>query len=66
MTKQHFIALATEISRIADPDARRAAALAVANVARGFNDKFDKVRFMTACGARLSRVDSPAIVAVEA
>ncbi len=50
MSKKHFIALAAEIARIVDPAARRAAAEAVAAVARRENDRYDAGRFYAACG----------------
>jgi hypothetical protein len=61
MTKQHFIAFARRIN--ADlafakghPDgekltfAAREAAIVVADIAQQFNPRFDRERFMTACG----------------
>ena len=50
MTKQHFIALAAEISKIENETARAAACLAVENVAEKFNPRFDWQKFRTACG----------------
>ena len=50
MTKQHFVALAKEISLITDRAARLAAYKAVAEVAARFNPAFDARRFFAACG----------------
>lgn len=50
MTKQHFIALAKEISGIEDYVARRTAALVIIRVCKQFNPRFDTERFLTACG----------------
>jgi len=51
MTKKHFIALAREISKITDAEARKAAAQAVINVARECHDNFKEDLFRKACGA---------------
>ena len=50
MPKQHFVALAAEISLIANPAARYDAAFAVATAASIFNPRFDRARFYKACG----------------
>ncbi|MEN6367737.1 MAG: hypothetical protein ABFC88_13075 [Thermoguttaceae bacterium] len=50
MSKKHFIALAAEISAIVNPKARRAAALAVCSACARFNGRFDRGRFLRACG----------------
>lgn len=50
MTKQHFIALAAEISAISDMGARTEAASAVAKAAKRFNPRFDWMKFLAACG----------------
>lgn len=49
MTKQHFIALADEISFISDMKHRMEAAFAVANVAKRFNSRFNAAKFYAAC-----------------
>ena len=49
MTKQHFIALAEQIKGIENPEARMAAADAVARAARQFNSRFDWMKFYAAC-----------------
>jgi hypothetical protein len=50
MSKKHFNALAQSIACIADAKARKEAALAVASVCAGFNGRFDRGRFLRACG----------------
>ena len=50
MSKKHFTALAARIAEISKPDARRAAALAVASACAEFNGLFDRARFLRACG----------------
>lgn len=50
MSKKHFEALAARIAKIVNPDARREAANAVADVASAMSPKFDRVRFMAAAG----------------
>jgi hypothetical protein len=49
MTKKHFIALALEISKIENKEARLAAAIAVTKAAWLFNDRFDQSKFLDAC-----------------
>jgi hypothetical protein len=49
MTKKHFKALAEEIYRIPDDNARRMAAEAVAYACRQFNPAFDRSKFFIAC-----------------
>jgi hypothetical protein len=55
MTRRHFDALASEISKIGDPRARRVAAEAVARAVRQFNQAFDHDRFFSACDAQSRR-----------
>ena len=50
MSKKHFKELAREISTIKGKSARKQAAVAVANVCHLFNDDFDTLRFLKACG----------------
>lgn len=50
MSKKHFEALAKRIAQIADLEARRQAAEAVADVAATMNGQFDRARFLAACG----------------
>lgn len=50
MSKKHFNALAKRISEIQDPSEREAATCAVADVSADFNSKFDRERFLKACG----------------
>jgi hypothetical protein len=49
MTRKHFEALATEISKIENKESRLAAAIAVVKAAWLFNGQFDQARFLTAC-----------------
>jgi hypothetical protein len=50
MSRKHFNALAFAIREITDPNARRIAAETVADACRQFNPRFDRERFMRACG----------------
>jgi len=49
MTRKHFEALAAEISKIENKEARLAAAIAVTKAAWMFNDRFNQSRFLDAC-----------------
>jgi len=49
MTRQHFKAIADEISRIENLECRIAAARAVANAVKQFNAAFNAEKFFTAC-----------------
>jgi hypothetical protein len=50
MSKKHFRALADAIASIADKRERERAARLVADVCIGFNGRFDRGRFLRACG----------------
>lgn len=50
MSRKHFQALADSFKNIADLNARRQAADAVIAVAWQLNERFDKQRFLAACG----------------
>ena len=50
MTKQHFIAFARELETIADLGVRLQAAMVVVRVAERSNPRFDRGRFLLACG----------------
>jgi len=50
MSKKHFIALVDRISLIIDKEAREKAARAVAIICAEFNGRFDRERFLRACG----------------
>ena len=50
MSKKHFRALADAIANIADKTERERAARLVADVCIGFNGRFDRGRFLRACG----------------
>lgn len=50
MTRQHFKALAEELSQIGDTDKRWAAAEAVIRACLRFNSGFKRDRFLKACG----------------
>ena len=54
MSKKHFEALADRIACIEDVEARKEAALAVADVCAGCNGRFDRWRFLRACGVELN------------
>ncbi len=49
MTKMHFEAFAREIAGFADGPAKRTAAEVIIRVARQFNPRFDRERFLAAC-----------------
>lgn len=49
MSRKHFEALALEISKIENKEARLAAAIAVTKAVREFNSKFDQSKFLDAC-----------------
>ena len=51
MTKKHFIALAREIAQSNNGiEAKMFAAMVVVRVAQLDNPRFDRARFLTACG----------------
>ena len=50
MTKKHFIAIAKELSAIADDAAKRTATEAFVRIARQTNPRFDVTRFYDAVG----------------
>jgi hypothetical protein len=50
MSKKHFNALADAIACIDNAEERARAARAVADVCVGFNGRFDRGRFLRACG----------------
>ena len=50
MSRKHFIALAEAIRNISNPEERKRAANAVADVCAGSNGRFDRARFIRACG----------------
>jgi hypothetical protein len=52
MTKKHFIAMAKVIAQLAKEDKRRAQNSAddFMKLAKQINPRFDRVRFLTACG----------------
>jgi len=52
MTKKHFRAFADAIANIDDRTERERVASLVANVCRQFNSRFDRERFLRACGVR--------------
>lgn len=49
MSRKHFQAMADAIRELA-PEARKAAAEAMAKVCKSFNPRFDESRFLQACG----------------
>ena len=53
MSRKHFQALASAIAQIHDPVLRRAAAERIADVCRQFNGRFDRERFLRACGVNI-------------
>lgn len=50
MSKKHFVAIASHLRRVDDLAARQIAADAISEIAQSLNPRFDKSRFMTACG----------------
>ena len=52
MSKKHFIALAAALSKIDCEKCRRTAAEAVADFSAADNARFDRARFLTACGLK--------------
>jgi hypothetical protein len=50
MSRKHFKAMAAELLSIADLSARQVAASAFADMAKSANARFDRQRFMAACG----------------
>lgn len=50
MTKIHFIAAASEIKNLTDRAAAAVAAQVFCSVASQFNPRFDRARFLAACG----------------
>lgn len=50
MSRKHFQAMAQKIALISETEARRQAADAFATVAAMSNPRFNRARFMAACG----------------
>jgi hypothetical protein len=50
MSRKHFAALAAAIAAIENKKARQQAAERIADACRQFNARFDRERFMRACG----------------
>lgn len=50
MTKKHFIALANEIAAMSNREHAASAAEVVCRVASMDNPRFDRARFLAACG----------------
>mgnify|MGYP003147015561 FL=1 len=50
MTKKHFVAMAASIKQIRNPKARGIAARRMAKICRQSNPRFDRTRFLSACG----------------
>jgi hypothetical protein len=50
MGKKHFEEIARQIALIANRECRLAAAAAVADAAKQFNTRFDRIKFFVACG----------------
>ena len=50
MSRKHFTAIAEAISRIENPVSRKEAAYAMASVCAESNGRFDRARFLRACG----------------
>lgn len=50
MSKKHFEEISKQIALIQNRECRLAAAAAVANAARQFNTRFDRIKFFVACG----------------
>ena len=52
MSKKHFIKLAAALSKIDCEACRRTAAEAVADISADANARFDRARFLAACGLK--------------
>ena len=50
MSRKHFRAIAAAVAEIADAAERKRAAELMAAVCAGFNTRFDRGRFLAACG----------------
>jgi len=51
MSRRHFVALAREIRATEiDPEDKRSLAVRIANVCAAENVRFDRMRFLSACG----------------
>ena len=50
MTRKHFKIMAAEVAGIADPEQRKAMAERLAVMCKQANARFDRQRFMEACG----------------
>lgn len=50
MSRKHFKAMAAELLSIVDLSARQVAATAFADIAKAANARFDRSKFMEACG----------------
>jgi hypothetical protein len=55
MTRQHFILIAEAVASMQDPFSRQSAAEALAKKLATVNPRFDRDKFIAACGARVSR-----------
>ena len=51
MTRKHFVALAKAVATLADAAERKSLAEALATVCASQNERFDRDKFMAACGA---------------
>lgn len=52
MSRKHFIALAAAIKAISNEDERRRAAELIADVCQQSNARFNRARFLAACGVQ--------------
>jgi hypothetical protein len=53
MSRKHFVQLAQAVRTISDPSERRRAAELIADVCAASNSRFDRARFLHACGVQL-------------
>jgi hypothetical protein len=50
MTRKHFIIMAAEVAALTDREQAKRLAEQLASICKAQNKRFDRARFMTACG----------------